>query len=36
MELTFPWDGESGEWLGLFFQFHLPESGSKVQRRKDA
>jgi len=36
VELTFPWDSESGEWLRFFIQLHLPESGSKVQRREDA
>jgi hypothetical protein len=23
MELTFPWDGESGEWLVFFVQLHF-------------
>ncbi len=31
VELSFPWDGESGQWLGFFIQLHLPESGSEVQ-----
>ncbi len=31
VELSFPWDGKSGQMLGFVIQLHLPESGSEVQ-----
>ncbi len=31
MKLTFPWNGESRQWLRFFVQLHLPESGGEVQ-----
>jgi hypothetical protein len=31
VKLSFFWYGESGQMLGLFFQFHLPKFGGEVQ-----
>jgi hypothetical protein len=36
VKLSFPWDRESGQWLGFLVQLHLPESRSEVQRRENA
>ncbi len=36
VELSFPCDSESSQWLGFFVQLHLPESGSEVQRQENA
>ena len=31
VKLTFPWNGESRQWLRFIIQLHLPESGGEVQ-----
>ena len=35
MKLSFPWNGESRQWLRFVIQLHLPESGCEVQGGKD-
>ena len=35
MKLSFPWNGESRQWLRFVIQLHLPESGGEVQGREN-
>ena len=35
MKLSFPWNGESRQWLRFVIQLHLPEAVGKVQGGED-